>query len=42
MGAYYGKKIQKGEKNKNTGKAWTIDDVPTYWVAKTKAYLGIE
>lgn len=42
MGAFYGIKIKTGETNANTGKPWTIDDVPSYWVGKVKAYLADE
>lgn len=42
MGAFYGIKINNKEINETTGKPWTIDDVPPYWVAKVEAYLGAE
>ncbi len=39
MGAFYGTKIASGEINPKTGKAWTIDDVPKLWKAKTQQWL---
>lgn len=39
MGRFYGRKIRYGEINHNTGKAWTIEDVPARWRAATERWL---
>ena len=39
MGEFYGKKIAAKEINPKTGEAWTIDDVPKLWKAKTLKWL---
>ncbi len=39
MGAFYGNKIRSGEVNSKTGDAWTIEDVPSLWKAKTEQWL---
>lgn len=40
MAAFYGTKIRNGEINPKTGSAWTIEDVPKLWRAKTAAWLA--
>jgi hypothetical protein len=39
MGEFYGKKILRGEINRKTGEAWTIDDVPRLWKTRTIKWL---
>lgn len=39
MGAFYGTKIKNGEINQKTGKEWKLEDVPTYWKAKTETWI---
>lgn len=39
MGAFYGNKIKNMELNQKTGKAWTLEDVPVFWKAKTERWL---
>lgn len=39
MGMFYGRKILKGEIRPATGKAWTMEDVPSLWRAKTQDWL---
>ena len=39
MGAFYGTKIKNEVINPATGAAWTIKDVPSYWVKKTEDWL---
>ncbi len=39
MGKFYGTKILNGEINTRTGKAWTINDVPTLWKNATMRWL---
>ncbi len=36
---FYVEKILKGTINPNTGKAWTVEDVPTLWRAKVAKEL---
>ena len=36
MGKFYGEKILYGMINSKTGKAWTIKDIPAYWIEKTE------
>jgi len=40
MGGFYGKKIRIGEINPKTGVAWTLEDVPAYWVMAAKEWLA--
>ena len=40
MGAFYGRKIKYAEINPKTGKAWTLEDVPSYWRSKVTQWLG--
>lgn len=42
MGAFYGSKIRNGEINQKTGKAWKLEDVPSFWRAKTELWLKNE
>ncbi len=39
MGGFYGSKIVNKEINAKTGKAWTIKDVPAYWIKKTQEWM---
>lgn len=39
MGTFYGKKIRNEEINPKTGKAWKLDDVPSFWKERTNRWL---
>lgn len=39
MGAFYGSKIQNEEINPKTGNAWKLEDVPSFWRAKTIKWI---
>lgn len=39
MGAFYGNKIKNMEINQKTGKAWMLEDVPSFWREKTEQCL---
>lgn len=39
MGAFYGTKIKDKEDNPETGKSWTLEDVPKLWKTKTEKWL---
>lgn len=40
MVEFYGRLILKGEINTTTGKAWTVEDVPSYWADDVKEWLA--
>lgn len=39
MGMFYGKKILRGELNRN-GEVWTIEMVPSLWRKRTEDWLA--
>ena len=39
MGAFYGRKILKGELNPKTGAAWKIEDISAFWRPAVEAYI---
>lgn len=39
MGAFYGNKIKNKEINLKSGKAWVIEEVPSFWREKTEQWL---
>ena len=39
MGDFYGSKIKNKEINPKTGKAWELEDVPSFWRVKTEKWI---
>lgn len=39
MGNFYGTKIKDAEVNQKTGKAWTMEDVPSFWRKATEKWI---
>ncbi len=39
MGAFYGNKIKNGDINPQTGKMWSLKDVPSFWRTKAADWL---
>ena len=40
MGAFYGRKILSGEVNPKTCESWKLEDVPSFWLIKTEAWIN--